>query len=197
MIWTWNGREFQFATDVLGIAPLGASSGDGSYFPVDHDEYVQLPGAALAKKDGALEIRMTEELSEVSYIDQLQLYALDHRQSEEVFVNEKWKAPPFPEFRLYGATHRVYPVEAHDDTGRDVLPELLHRDARYPNHFTRTESGVASLHSLTLDFGSAAKDNHAVLILNGWVDWADGSTFLAAAQESKAGLIPPYLQVKD
>jgi len=36
-----------------------------------------------------------------------------------------------------------------------------------------------------------------VLVLNGWVDWADGSTFLAAAQESKEGLIPPYLQVKD
>ena len=43
----------------------------------------------------------------------------------------------------------------------------------------------------------AAPDNRAVLVLNGWVDWADGSTFLAAAQESKEGLIPPYLQVKD
>src|SRR5262249_45944107 len=39
--------------------------------------------------------------------------------------------------------------------------------------------------------------NQAALILNGWVDWADGSTFLAAAQESKDGLILPYLQVKD
>ena len=47
MIWTWNGREFQFITDVLGVAPLGARDGDGSYFPVDHDEYVQIPGAAL------------------------------------------------------------------------------------------------------------------------------------------------------
>jgi len=34
-------------------------------------------------------------------------------------------------------------------------------------------------------------------MLHGWVDWADGSTFLSAAQESKEGLIPPYLQVKD
>src|ERR1019366_7894389 len=32
---------------------------------------------------------------------------------------------------------------------------------------------------------------------NGWVDWADGSTFLAAAQETKEGLIMPYLQVKN
>ena len=54
MIWTWNGHEFQFITDVLGVAPLGASDGDGSYFPVDHDEYVQIPGArALAAATAA------------------------------------------------------------------------------------------------------------------------------------------------
>jgi tetratricopeptide (TPR) repeat protein len=197
MIWTWDGHEFQFLTDVLGIAPLGASSGDASYFPVDHDEYVQLPAGALSEKDGALEIRMTEELSEVSYIDQLRLYALDHRQGEEVFVNEKWKGPPFPEFRFYGARRRVYPVDARDDRQHDVLAKLLKIDRQYPNDFARTESGIAELHSLTLDFGDAAKGNRAVMILNGWVDWADGSTFMAAAQESKAGLIPPYLQVKD
>jgi hypothetical protein len=28
MIWTWNGHEFEFITDVLGVAPLGASDGD-------------------------------------------------------------------------------------------------------------------------------------------------------------------------
>ena len=54
MIWTWNGREFQFITDVLGVAPLGARNGDGSYFPVDHDEYVQIPGAALQPVNGSL-----------------------------------------------------------------------------------------------------------------------------------------------
>ena len=33
MIFTWNGERFQFITDVLGVAPLGASSGDGQYLP--------------------------------------------------------------------------------------------------------------------------------------------------------------------
>jgi hypothetical protein len=197
MIWTWNGSEFIFITDVLGIAPLGASSGDGSYFPVDHDEYIQLPSSALAAKDGVVEIRVTEELSEVSYIDQLRLYALDHRQDEEVFVNEKWKGPPFPEFRFYAAKRRIYPSEARDEAQRDVLPKLLKIDRQYPDAFARHDSGQAALHSLTLNFPSAARDNRAVLILNGWVDWADGSTFLAAAQESRSGLVPPYLQVKD
>ena len=60
------------------MAPLGATSGDGQYFPVDHDEYIQIPGDALKAVDGKYEVRVTEELSEVSYLDQIELLAVDH-----------------------------------------------------------------------------------------------------------------------
>jgi hypothetical protein len=53
------------------------------------------------------------------------------------------------------------------------------------------------LHTLDVDFGNVARDNRAALVLNGWVDWADGSIFLGAAQDANGGLIFPYLQVKD
>ncbi len=196
MIWCWNGREFQFITDVLGVAPLGASDGDGSYFPVDHQEYVQIPGAALQPKDGRYEIRVTEELSEVSYLDQIQLYAVDHPEGTEIFTNEKFKGPPFPEFRLFSVKRRIYPRAARDGRGGDVLPLLLSKDRRYPDHFQRSETGVADLHTLDLDFGNAAPSGKAILLLNGWVDWPDGSTFRRASQESKSGLVMPYLQVQ-
>ena len=94
MIWTWNGRAIQFITDVLGVAPLGASDGEGTYFPVDHDEFVSIPAAALAPVNGEYDIRVTEELSEVSYLDQIHLIAIDHPADLEIFTNEKWKAPP-------------------------------------------------------------------------------------------------------
>lgn len=197
MIWTWNGREFQFITDVLGVAPLGARDGDGGYFPVDHDEYVQIPGAALQTVNNNYEIRITEELSEVSYLDQVQLYALDHPSSMEIFTNEKFKSPPYPEFRLFGVDRRIYPKSARDSHGSDVLSQVIAKDHRYPDHFRRSETGVAELHTLDLDFGSVAPSGKAILVLNGWVDWPDGSTFLRASQESAAGLVMPYLQVKD
>jgi Tfp pilus assembly protein PilF len=197
MIFTWNGSGFQFITDVLGVAPLGASAGDGAYFPVDHDEYIQIPGSALALKDNAYEIRITEELREVAYLDQVQLIALDHPSDVEIFTNDKFKAPPFPEFRLFGASRRIYPVAARDGAGRDVRAAIAERDRRYAEGFKRNLSGVAELHTLDLDFGQAASGNNAVLILNGWVDWADGSTFLGASQEDPRGLIFPSLQVKD
>jgi Tfp pilus assembly protein PilF len=197
MIFTWNGKRFEFVTDVLGVAPLGASAGGGQYFPVDHDEYVQIPRGALVARDGAYEVRITEELHEVSYLDQVRLFAVDHPAAEEIFTNDKFKSPPFPEFRLFGVKRRIYPVAAHDQSGRNVRPELLARDLRYPNSFSRRAVGAAALHWMDLDFGNAAAENRAVLVLNGWVDWADGSTFLAASQERPGGLITPYLQVKD
>jgi FG-GAP-like repeat/Tetratricopeptide repeat len=224
MIFTWNGREFQFITDVLGVAPLGASAGDGTYFPVDHDEYIQIPGEALVSRawpagsedpalrmitsdvrrpgsldPGAYEIRITEELREVAFLDRVRLIAVDHPASVDIFTNDKFKAPPFPDFRLFGVNRdaRIYPVTARDDRGRDVRPALIAKDRTYPDGFARDYAGVAELHTLDLDFGDAAPDNRAVLILSGWVDWADGSTFLGAAQQDPRGLIFPSIQVKD
>ncbi len=197
MIFTWTGRRFEFLTDVLGVAPLGAGAGGGRYFPVDHDEYVQIPADRLVPRGGKYEIRITEELSEVSYLDQAQLIALDHPAGVEVFNSDKFKSPPFPRFRLYGASRRVYPRRAIDTNGRDVLAALLGRDRTYPSGFRRDYGGVAEMHRLDLDFGSAAPQNRAVLILHGWVDWADGSTFVGASQGGRRGLVLPYLQVRD
>ena len=198
MIWTWNGHEFEFITDVLGVAPLGASSGDGQYFATDHDEYIQIPHDSLQPVDGKYQIRITEELSEVSYLDQLRLIAVDHPATNEIYTSERWKGPPFPDFRLYGVSQRVYPKSARDGDGHDLLSRVLAKDRKYTDTFQRDQVGIAQMHTMDLDFGpGAARDNKAVMIMNGWVDWADGSTFMAAAQEGKGGLIPPYLQVKN
>ena len=196
MIWTWNGREFEFITDVLGVAPLGASDGEGTYFPVDHDEFVLIPGRSLQPRNGKYEIRITEELAEVSYLDQLHLEVIDHPVGTEVFTNEKFKSPPYPVDRLFEVSQRVYPTSA--TMGRDnVLSLLMHHDQRYPAAFRRTPNGIAEQHTLELDFQGAAANGHATLFLNGWVDWPDGSTFRAASQETQAGPTFPKLEMQD
>jgi len=164
---------------------------------VDHQEYVQIPSAALAPRNGSYDVRVTEELSEVSYLDQIQLYAVDRPAGVEIFTNEKFKSPPYPEFRLFGVTRRIYPRSARDDRGADVLPQVISKDQRYPSGFKRSETGIADLHTLELDFGPVAANGKAILLLNGWVDWPDGSTFRRASQESSTGLVTPYLQVQD
>jgi hypothetical protein len=197
MIWTWNGREFQFITDVLGVAPLGASDGDGSYFPVDHDEYVQIPGAALSQRHGHYEVRVTEELSEVSYLDQIQLYAVDHPAGTEIFTNEKFKGPPYPEFRLFSVKKPIYPMAARDDQGRDVLPRLISKDQHYPDQFRRSEIGVAdSTHAGTglRDRGPVRQGDPAAERMG---RLADGSTFPKSVPGIGGWMTVPYLQVQD
>lgn len=198
MVFAWNGRAFQFITDVLGVAPLGAGSGDGEYFPVDHKEYVRIPENTLAPREGLYEIRITEELHEVAYLDQIRLIALDHPGNVRVFTNDKFKAPPFPEFRLYGVRRPIAPVAARGAGGRDVLSQVLRQDGVYAGGFRHNYAGVAGLHSLEIDLPpAAAPSNTGVLFLNGWVDWADGSTFVGASQSAQTALVFPYLQVKD
>ncbi|HSL81704.1 MAG TPA: hypothetical protein VLF66_02955, partial [Thermoanaerobaculia bacterium] len=204
MVFTWNGEEFEFITDVLGVAPLGAAAGEGQYFDADHDEVVQIPGDALAETpDGRYEVRITEELREVGYLDRVRLLAVDHPAEIDVFTNDKFKGPPFPEFRLFGVERaaRRYPAAARDHRGRDVRERLLARDGSYVDGFERDYSGLAEMHHLELEFEpgpeQAAPDGRSILVLSGWVDWADGSTFLASSQGGGPGLILPYLQVKD
>lgn len=197
MIFTWNGSRFEFITDVLGVAPLGASSGDGNYFPVDHDEYIKIPDSALQARDGKFQVHITEELHEVSYLDKIQLIAVDHPAATAIYTNDKFKSPPYPEFRLFGGSTKHHPRKAIDNGTHDATERLAAIDRRYPDNFPHDSAGVASTHTLDLYFGAVAPDNKAVLILNGWVDWADGSTFLGASQTGGGGLSFPSLQVKD
>lgn len=196
MIFTWNGKEFEFISDVLGVAPLGVGLGDGQFFPTDNDEYIQVGSASLKPRDGFYEVRVTEELREVSYLDQIRLIALDHPGDTEIYTNEKFISPPFPPFRLFGVKERLPASSAIDGRGRDVLDELSRRDRRYPEGFSRDFAGRAGMHTLTLDFESLRGHDDAVLFLHGWVDWADGSTFVGSAQSAGNMLLPPRLEVR-
>ena len=197
MIFTWNGEEFEYISEVLGVAPLGASLGGGKFFPVDHDEYVWIRGEQLRRRDGFYEVRITEELREVAYLDQVKLIAVDHPSDVDVYTNEKFKAPPFPEFRLFGVAggQKVAPSSARDHRGRNVLARLAQPDGRYVDGFERTFRNRAERHWLTLDFPDLRDSDDAMLFLTGWVDWADASTIVAASQNR--AIEPPYVQVKD
>ncbi|MDA8019721.1 MAG: tetratricopeptide repeat protein [Thermoanaerobaculia bacterium] len=212
MIFTWNGEKFEFITDVLGVAPLGAAAAEGpdglrQYFAVDHDEVVQIRGDQLVPRpDGSgrlvYDLRVTEELREVAFLDQIRLVAIDHDEDVDIFVNSKFQGPPFPEQRLFGVatSERLRPRRATDHSGRDVTDRVLALDRVYPDNFQRDYDGTAEMHWLELDFGSAEDDvaanGEAILVLSGWVDWADGSTFLGASQAGR-DLVLPYLQVRD
>ena len=81
-------------------------------------------------------------------------------------------------------------------TAQTYAPRCSHAISDYPDDFQRDHAGVAELHHLDLDFAGPRATDKAMLVLHGWVDWADGSTFLAATQAHR-DLVFPYLQMKD
>jgi len=140
-------------------------------------------------------------LHEVSYLDQVQLIAVDHPAGISIYTNDKFKSPPYPEFRLYEAARKIHPeraFEMHGLQGSEIAAtaRLARIDHSYPDAFRHNSAGSRSCTAWFSISVSAAADNRAALVLNGWVDWADGSTFLGASQNGQ-GLQFPYLQVKD
>jgi hypothetical protein len=86
-------------------------------------------------------------------------------------------------------------LKAVDHRGEDVTAHISEKDRLYPKEFRLLPfKGYAEKHSLTLDLGKLEQDGHYVLLLHGWVDYADSSANLAASQAGVV-LVPPYLEV--
>ena len=206
-LYAWDGHGFSFVTDVmwrsaLGM-PLGIMAGGSditSAPPHASREYMRVPGAALVPRDGRYVLQITEELWETGYLDQVKLLVVDHPDSEDVYVNEGFvpPAPGLAALRLYSVTRPRLPVAATDEQGTDWLAALRARDDRYVAPLTLTRyQGIATLHDLILDFGDLSGLDSVHLFLAGWIFPTDASINLALAQRGQAGVIFPYLEVKD
>ena len=162
----------------------------------DPDEYVRIRGDQLKERDGRYELRVTNELEEVLYVDRLQLVAVAHPAEVEVYPNEGMIDPPLPPFKLYTTRGAHAPRTAVDDHGHDVLSRIAKLDRQFPDDFALHKiRGYAEEHTLTLDLGEPNKAR-TLLLLTGWTDYAFSSDNVAAHQ-SGLEMTPPALQVKD
>ncbi|HXG65943.1 MAG TPA: ASPIC/UnbV domain-containing protein, partial [Blastocatellia bacterium] len=195
-LYAWNGERFEFITDFMGGGEMGYWVAPGVRNHIDPDEYVRIRDDQLKPRNGRYEIRVTNELEEVLYIDRLQLIAVAHPSDVEVYPNEGLVGPPFPPFKLYATRGARPPVAAFDDKGNDVLARISRMDRQYPDDFKlRKIRGYAEEHTLTLELGHTG-DKRALLLLTGWTDYAFSSDNVAAHQAGLA-MRPPALQVKN
>ncbi len=196
-LYTWNGERFEFITDFMGGGEMGYWEAPGHYNTPDPDEYVRIRNEQLKERDGRFELRVTNELEEVLYVDRLQLIAVAHPVGVEVYPNEGMTTPPRP-FKLYTTKMARPPLTATDDHGHDVLARIAKMDRQYPDDFPLERiRGYAGEHSLTMKLDDEKKPGgRTLLLLTGWTDYAFSSDNVAASHAG-LGMKLPALQVKD
>ncbi len=206
ILYAWNGSRYEFVTDFLGGCAIGAREPGDTWSYPDSDEYIRVTGDQLKERDGVYSILMNNQLEEVIYFDAVKLLAVDHPAEVEIYPNERlMPGPPYPDYKIYATRNARPPVKAFDDKGADILQLIKDVDRRYPEDFDKLKfKGYAKEHAITLDLGDIRRgaaegkgnNNRVLLLLTAWIDYADSTSNMAAAQAS-VGITPPYLQVKN
>lgn len=197
-LYAWNGERFEFITDFLGGGEMGNWKEQGVYHHPDPDEFVRIPSDKLKPKNGRYEIRVTNELEEVLFLDHLKLVAVEHRAESNVYPNEGLGIPTTGKQILYTANNELPPLSAVDGEGRDIFSKISSLDRTFYDSFrSQNIRGYAEPHSLTLNLDNKKGfKGRTLLLLTGWTDYAFSSDNVAASQ-SKKSLFFPKLQVKD
>lgn len=200
-LYAWNGRRFRFVTDILGAAPLGLPLSASRLVPSDPRELIALGDErALVPRGGAYELRLTDELREILYLDEARLVVVDHPRGTFVASTSKLRpAPPFPAPAVWTLRPLRAPLRAIRSDGADETEALARADGRMasPVALRRPQlRGLAEPYSLTLDFGPLETRRPLVLALNGWLQFGGGMANVAAALDPAVGPPFPVLEVQ-
>jgi Tfp pilus assembly protein PilF len=198
VLFSWNGREYEFIADMIGPGVVGHWVAPGERDVPDSDEYLKVPARSVKPRNGLLSFRFLEPMEETVYLDQVRLVAVDHPAVFEVFPNERFvSAPPFPEFRVIASRDAHPPVGAWDDLGNNVLPLISRRDRKYVTNFEALPfAGFAKPHWVELDLGVWDTQKPLRLIIDGYTDYFT-ATSMYAADQAGIKVIPPYIEALD
>ncbi|HEX8197953.1 MAG TPA: FG-GAP-like repeat-containing protein [Pyrinomonadaceae bacterium] len=197
-LYAWNGERFEFITDFLGGGEMGNWAAAGAYHYPDSDEFVRIAPDKLKPKNGRYEIRVTNELEEVLFVDKVKLIAVEHDADREVYPNEGLGIPTAGKRILYTTQNAREPRAAVNSGGGDVLSAVSELDRKFYDSFKSLNiRGYAAPHSLTLKLDDKKNyQGRTLLLLTGWTDYAFSSDNVAASQSGKS-LFLPKLQVKN
>lgn len=200
-LYVWDGEQFRFVTDILGAAPLGLPVSKTRYIEADPEELLALGGEEQFKpRDGAYEIRLTEELREVLYLDEASLVIVDHPADTVVLPTSKLHpGKPFPPHELWTLRRVAELNKATRSDDLDVTAALVKTDQQMVSPVRLREAqlrGLAEPYSVTMDFGALQTDRPLVLALNGWLRFGGGMANIGASLDAELPFPFPTLEAK-
>ncbi|MEM9586996.1 MAG: CRTAC1 family protein, partial [Planctomycetota bacterium] len=201
-LYAWDGERFAFVTDCLWAAPLGLQVARGVVAGDRPWEYLRIDGEFLRPKEGHYELRITEELWEVAYLDHVALQAVDHPADVDVWTNEKVGpgSVASPTIHAFAPEQRFGVSNALDALGKDVTSTLHQIDQQFVQGFDRRlRQGLCPPHWIDLTPEASMIDQWRQLerqgtdasiyaVLTGWILPTDTSLNIQIDQNPE---LPP------
>ena len=199
-LFAYNGKEMKFVKDA---APWGSAIGlrintVGTARVEATEEWYKIGGDELVPRDGFYDLRITAELWETYYYDQLALMTVDHPAGTDIYVDERFVIPPA---KLAITTVEKPRKVAHavDDDGNDVSDIVSALDEKYLDNFGRGRyQGVSRDHYVEVDLGEDAPQKGPLwLIAKGWMHPTDSSINVAISQGEEVRAQSLSMEVPD
>ena len=199
-LFAYNGKEMKFVKDTvpwgsaigLRINTLGTARVEAT------EEWYKIGGDELVPREGFYDLRITAELWETYYYDQLALMTVDHPAGTDIFVDERFVIPPADlALTTVEKPHKI--AHAVDDNGNVVTDILSALDEKYLDNFGRGRyQGVTRDHYVEIDLGEDAPQTGPLwLVAKGWMHPTDSSINVAISQGSEVRPQPLSLEVPD
>ena len=188
VVFVWNGTEYQFVTDILGVGGVGFFIEPGQYAPPRPIENLLLPNGLLKAHNGRMRIKIGEPMQEACYLDHAQLVAYDLPPGWKMTMDERMGiAGPAVTSSPVFYRKELLPVAATNDRGEDVVDLIRTADhkAAPVGEIDHRFIGRTKEHSVTVQFDQAVDQlSRPVLMIDGWLEYPYSQTMFAAWQAS-------------
>jgi len=151
-LYTWNGTGYSFVGD-MSDGQI-SSSRRANLNPTD---YMKIRGELLQPEGGTYTAQVTEDYDELSYVDQLRLFTVDHPLGYDAYVG-MLKANRSTVYTVSDTP--TAPVSCVDENGKDCLPAVVSRDGVFTDWPSTTMKKT-----LDLDLGSLPNATDIKLII--------------------------------
>jgi hypothetical protein len=201
VLFAWNGRKYEFVTDLLGVGGIGYLVGPGEYATTRTWENLQLAPGSLQPREGRYALKLGEPMEEACYLDSVRLVAYDLPPGWSMTLDERMGIlgpQPTGEPRFY--RREILPARAVTMRGEDVTQLITAADlhAAPVGGLDRRFIGRLSEPSvITLEFADEinGRDGAPVLVADGWIEYPYSQTMFGAWQ-ARADFQAPTLEAR-
>lgn len=174
--YVWDGKEYQFVTDIAGSVVGKKNTSTGKYAEVNPGLPVAIPWNMLQEKNGQYSIKIKSERDEVDFIDEIRLTAIDHPEGTRVGYNDLVRGRRQIEMFTYSANLQPLKKATYFNnaiyTGAKGLKPVDITDLVAKADNREAEGIYGDDNQFTFDLGNLEGAKQIKLVMQGWTSFS-------------------------